>query len=141
MASEDSDQFLSWFQMVHRLHDRRDFGQPLSREVMANRAQIHASCEFLEVISFASPKLIALEERNDDLAEIASCANHVVPKMFFVIVSSTIDVNRSNSEEFAEPVQSIQTSGALNHNKRMTYLPPGSITDSVHPAGLTRQTD
>jgi len=64
-----------------------------------------------------------------------------VPQIFFVVVVPSIDVDRTNSEEFAELVQGIQAPGALNHNKRMTHLPPGSITDSIVVAGLTSQAD
>jgi hypothetical protein len=64
-----------------------------------------------------------------------------MPQIFFVVVVPSIDINRSNSEEFAELVQGVQTPGALNHNKRMTHLPPGSIADSVVAAGLTSQAD
>jgi hypothetical protein len=141
MASEDSDQFISGFLMIHRLHDCRDFRQSLTGEVMADRAQIDAALELGEVISLARSQRISLEERNNDLAEIISPAHYEVPKIFFVVVMSSIDVDRSNSEEFAELVQSGQTSGALDHNKRMTHLPPGPITDPIGSAGLTSQTD
>jgi len=106
MASEDSDQFLPWFLMVHRLHDCRDFGQSLCSEVVADCAQINASLELGEIIALARSQRISLEERDDDLSEIISSAYYVVPKIISVVVMSPIDIDRSNSEEFAELVQS-----------------------------------
>jgi hypothetical protein len=53
MASEDSDQFLSWFLMVHRLHDGGDFSYTLVAEMKTDRAQIHASLELDEVVTLA----------------------------------------------------------------------------------------
>ena len=82
-----------------------------------------------------------LKERNDDLAEITSRPDYVVPKIFFVVVVPPIAVDRPNSEEFPEPVQGVDAPGALNHNKRMTHLPASSITDSIVAAGLTSQAD
>ena len=106
MASEDSDQFLPWFLMVHRLHDCRDFSQSLCSEVVADCAQINASLELGEIIALARSQRISLEERDDDLSEIISSAYYVVPKIISVVVMSPIDIDRSNSEEFAELVQS-----------------------------------
>ena len=82
-----------------------------------------------------------LKERDDDLAEITSLGDYVVPKIFFVVVVPPIAVDRPNSEEFPEFVQGSHAPGALDHNKRMTHLPPGSITDSIVAAGLTSQAD
>ena len=141
MASEDSDQFLPGFLMVHRLHYCRDFGQSLRSEMVADRAQINASLELGEIIALARSQRVPLKERDDDLSEIISSADYVVPKILFVVVMSPIDIDRSNSKEFAELVQSNQTSGALDHNKRMAHLPPGSIADAVDSAGLTSQAD
>src|SRR5258708_7263007 len=127
MASEDSDQFLPGFLMVHCLHDCRDFGQSLDSEMVADCAQINASPELGEIIALARSQRISHKERDDDLSEIISSANYVVPKILLVVVMSPIDIDRSNSEEFLELVQSRQTSGTLDHNKRMAHLPPGSI--------------
>ena len=55
MASEDSDQLLSRFLVVHRLHDCGDFSDTLMGEVKPDRAQIDASLEFNEVIVLARP--------------------------------------------------------------------------------------
>jgi hypothetical protein len=55
MASEDSDQFLSWFLMVHRLHDGGDSSHTLVGALYADRTQIHASFELDEIISLAGP--------------------------------------------------------------------------------------
>ena len=55
MASEDSDQFLSRFLVIHRLHDCGDFSDTRMGEVKPDRAQIDASLELDEVIALASP--------------------------------------------------------------------------------------
>ena len=71
MASEDFDQVGSGFLVVHRLCEFEDFNQTLWMEVLTSCHQTDALRERLEVSSFCSPELVPLEERKDDVIQLA----------------------------------------------------------------------
>jgi len=108
---------------------------------MANGAQLNALFELHEIVSFVRSQGIPLEERDDDLSKVTSHADDVVPLMILVIVGPPVYIDRPHSEKVSEVMKRVQAPSALNHHKRMTDLPPGSISDSIAPAGLTSQAD
>jgi hypothetical protein len=67
MASEDSDQFVPGFSMVHGLRDLSDLDQPFSGQMKSGVDALHALRKTLEVVLLRGSKRIPLEERNDPL--------------------------------------------------------------------------
>src|SRR5438128_1524132 len=78
MASEDSDQILSGFSVVHRLSDLSDLNQPLSSEMPILVDDFHAPCELLEVKSLRRSQRMPAEEWNDHFLQITLLSDDVL---------------------------------------------------------------
>src|SRR5439155_27133340 len=90
MASEDSDQLLSGFAMVHRLSELGDLDQPFAGQVPIRLHDVHAVCELLEVQSLRGPQRMPTKERNDHFNEIAPPSDDVLKQVLLVVVASLV---------------------------------------------------
>src|SRR5215216_1341422 len=90
MVSEDSDELVPGFAMIHRLCDLRYLDQTRPGQVSTSVDDLHAPREFLEVVPFRGPQRMLVKERNDRLHKIRAAANEVLAKMFPVVVVTTV---------------------------------------------------
>jgi hypothetical protein len=67
MASEDSEQLVSRFPSIHRLHDLDDLRKPMVGLVVTCCDALDTRSELLEVEPFCSPERILPKERDDAL--------------------------------------------------------------------------
>ena len=107
MASEDSDELVSGFPPVHRLHDLDNFEQPTWCEVRAGLDHSHTPYELLEVPMLRGSQRVLLKERNYLLKKIAPSADNKLIEVFFVVVVAAIAINAANPEK---PLRSWSTS-------------------------------
>ncbi len=78
MASEDSDQLMPGFLMVHRLSDLGDLDQTLSGQMSTILNHLHAPRELLEIVSLRGSQRILTKERDYRLREVAPSADEVL---------------------------------------------------------------
>src|SRR5438876_9659582 len=71
MASEDSDQFLSGFSVVHRLCNFSDLNQPLSGEMPILADDFHAPRKLRKVQLLRSSQWMLTKERDDHFLKIS----------------------------------------------------------------------
>ena len=99
MASEDFDQVCSGFLVIHRLRQFEDFNQTFRMKVLTIGHQSDALREGFKVKALRGPKRVLLEERNDDVIQLAESSNVIPEQVFPVIVVSAISIYRSDTEE------------------------------------------
>ena len=78
VVSEDSDNFGSWFLVIHGFGDFDDLDQPAGCQMSADPDQIHALCELQEVALLGSPQRIRFEKRNDGLYQTLRELEHSI---------------------------------------------------------------
>ncbi len=141
MASEDSDQVLSGFSMIHCLRELSDLDQPLGREMSAALADLHAEGKLLEIVVLRCPKRIRSEERNDHLEEIFPSAHRVAMEMLFVVVAPSIDTDGPDAEEGAQIIQRAHATSTLHHHKAVGHLESGLVALPTCPVWLPNEAD
>jgi len=141
MASEDSDQFVSGFLMIHRLCDLCDFDKTLSGQMSLARDHVHTPCELLEVIPLRSPQGVLTKERDDRFSEICPSSNDVLRQVLLVIVVPLVLEDPSNSKELSELFEAGEASHSLRHDESMEHLIAGSVAFPVSAARLPNETD
>jgi hypothetical protein len=139
MASEDSDQVLSGFSMVHGLRDFRDLDQPLGRQVPAFMAHLDAPRKLLEILPLRRAKRVGSEERDDHSKEIVPPGHDVAVQVLLVIVVPSIDADGTDAKELLQPVQGINAFRALNDHKTVSYLVSGLVALSTSPIWLSNE--
>ena len=77
MASEDSDEVVPGFTVIHRLRDFSYLDKTLSGQMPISCDDFHASCELLEVMLLRRPHRIPAKERDDRLDQFRTPA-HVI---------------------------------------------------------------
>ena len=107
VVSEDSDNFGSWFLVIHGFGDFDDLDQPAGCQMSADSDQIHASCELQEVALLGSSQRIPFEERNDGLYQLFASSNTVSVQVLFVVVVSIVDIDITNTKELHEQLETI----------------------------------
>jgi hypothetical protein len=141
MASEDSDQVLPGFPVVHGLRDFGDLDQSLRRQMSAALADLDAFGELFEITSLRSAKRICLEERNDHPKEILPPAHDVAIQVLLVVVMPTIDTDGTDPKEALHRLQHADTAGALDYDETVSHLISGLVAFSTLPAGLPNEAD
>ena len=122
MVSEDS-QDLGWLAMVHRLRDLRDLSDPRQRQMPAETNQLDDPYELLEVVSLRGPQRVPLEERDDDVPQVAVPLHAVPEEVLPVIVVTSVPVDASASEKSDELLQDAATRRSLNDGEFWSNLP------------------
>ena len=92
MASEDSDELVTGFLVIHRFGDASDLDETIPRQVPSRLDHIHARREALEVETLRSTKPMISEERNDDLHEMVALRYGVLAQMLPVVVVPPVHV-------------------------------------------------
>ena len=141
MASEDSDQVLPGFSMVHGFSDFSDLNQSPGGQVAAAVAELNAPRELLEILSLRRPKRILPEERDDHPKEIFPSAHYVAMQMLLVVVVPSIDADSADPKEALQVVQGGNTFGTLNHYKAVGHLISGFVASSISPIWLADESD
>ena len=141
MASEDSDQILPGFLMVHAFRDFSDLDQPRCRQMPAAMADIQTSSEAFEISLLRRAKRILMEERDDHLSEVIPSAHCVSMQVLLVIVIPSIDADGTNPKEALQIAQRTGAFGALNDHKTVSHLKSGSVASSLHPIWLPDEAD
>jgi hypothetical protein len=141
MVSGDSDKFVSGFLAIHRLSDLRNLTQPFSGQMTIIFDQLHASCEFLEVLLFRGVHWILAKKRDDHFHQVFPSSHDVTIQMFFVIVVPFVNQYLTNPKELTQLMQTRDTFRALGYNKLMSYLNAGSIAFTAFPIWLSVKAD
>ena len=141
MASEDSDQIVPGFSLVHRLPDLDDLRQSRRREVAPRLHQFDATRELLEVGALRRAKRMPFEERDDRLNELRSIGHDVLTQVLLVVVVALVDVDPPYFEEALELLEAVHALHPLRHCKPRSYLDAGLVSDSARPAWLPDETD
>jgi hypothetical protein len=139
MASEDSDQILSGFAMVHRLRELSDLDQPFSGQMPIRSDYVHAFCELLEVQSLRSPQRMSSKERNDHVGEIVPPADDVLKQVLLVIVVPLVLVDPTHSEEISDLLETAGASSSLRHDETVEHLVPGRVAAPLGPIRLPNE--
>ena len=105
MASEDSDQVLSGFSMVHGFSDLSNLDQPSSGQVSTVLAEFDALRELLEIPMLRRAKRVCSEERDDHSEEIFPAAHDVAMQMLLAVVVPPLDADSADSKEALQVVQ------------------------------------
>jgi hypothetical protein len=125
MASEDS-QCLGWLSEVHRLRDLCNLDETWHREVPTLIHELDDPSELGEVVSLRGSQWVLLEERDDDVPQVA-VPRHAVPvQIFTVVISPSVDVDTPTAEEFHEFLENVAARCALDDYKRRLNLPSKS---------------
>ena len=127
MASEDSDQILSGFSMIHGFSDFRDLDQPFGGQMPAFMADFDAPRELLEILALGCAQRIRSEKRNDHPKEVMPSTHDVAMQMLLVIVVPPIDADSADTKESLHLVQRVNAFGALNHHKAVGHLISGFV--------------
>ena len=77
MASEDSDEIVSGFLPVHRLHDLGDLRQTVTGQMVTASHEFDAVRKLLEVVPLCRAQGVLPEEWNDPFQQIASPTDRV----------------------------------------------------------------
>jgi hypothetical protein len=141
MASEDSDQVLPGFSMVHGLSYFCDFDQSSGGQMSAVLTEFDAPGELLEIFLLRRAKRIRSEERDDHPEEIFPPAHDVAMQMLLVVVVPPIDADGTDPKETLQVVQGSNAFGTLNHYKAMSHLISGFVASSVSPIWLSDKTN
>ena len=141
MASEDSDQIVPGFSMVHRLPDLDDLRQSRRREVAPRLHQFDATRELLEVGALRRAKRMPFEERDDGLNELRPTGHDVLTQVLLVVVVALVDVDPPYAEEALELLEAVHALHPLRHSKPRGHLDAGLVADSVCAAWLPNETD
>jgi hypothetical protein len=107
MVSEDSDEVVSGFTSIHRLHDLNDLHKTHVRLMSAVNHQLNARSELLKVELFGCSKRISPEERDDPIDEILPSMNRVAKQVFPVVVMPPVHVHLSHPKEFAQLLKTV----------------------------------
>ena len=131
MVSEDSDQFVSGFAVVHRLCDFCDLDQTLTGQVSPCIDDLHAPREPLEVIALRCPQRMQMEERDDRLHQVRAAAYEVLTEVLPMVVMALIDEDAPYPEELLELLEACTTSLTLRHNEPVEHLVAGGVALSA----------
>ena len=101
MVSEDSDELVSGFTSIHRLHDLDDLQKTRVSLMSTAGHQLDARSELLEVVPLGCSKPMLPEERDDSLEQILSSMNRVAVEVLPVVVMPPVDVHLPHSKELA----------------------------------------
>ena len=110
--------------MVHRLDDLSDLHETVEVEMTTLLHELENLNELLEVLALRRPKPVCLEERNDDLIEIAKPPNDVAVQRLAVIIAPSVDVDPATSEVVAQHLQRANAGSALDYDELRLHLPP-----------------
>ena len=109
--------------MVHRLDDSRDLHETVEVEMTTLLHELQNLDELLEVLALCRPKPVRLEERNDDLVEIAEPPNDVAVQRLAVIIAPPVDVDPATSEVVAQHLERANAGSALDYDELRLHLP------------------
>src|SRR5258708_38742625 len=98
MVSEDS-QGLGRLPKVHRLRDLRDLDDPGYRQVSLTVHETDYLSELVEVATFRRSEWVLLEERDDDVPQLAPSLDAVSVEVLPVIVMPGVPKHLAASEE------------------------------------------
>ena len=141
MASEDSDQLVPGFSVVHRLRDAGDLDETVTRQVTTSSHHVHTADELREVVSLRRPQRILLEERDDPFDEVDPSGHGVLTQRFLVVVVTTVRAEPPDAEELLELLEATATSLSLGHDKRMAHLIAGCVALRPRAAWLPHEAD
>ena len=141
MASEDSDQLVSGFAPVHRLHNFDDLRKTSLRLVATLRHELDTRSELLAVEPLCSTKWMLPEKRNDPFEQILATTNAVAVQVLAVVVTPPVDVHLSHSKELPKIVEARGAARALRDHEVMGDLVSGRVAASSRPAWLPDETD
>jgi len=102
MVSEDSDHFVSGFLAIHGLHDRDDFDESISCEMVLCVHHFDALSELLEIRTLRRPELIPAKERDHRSHQIFSFADDVSIDVLPMVVVAPVGDKAADIEELAE---------------------------------------
>ena len=140
MASEDT-QRLRWLPEVHSFGDRRDLYQTVDRQMPTLLHQGEDRRELVEVIPLRRQEGMGLEERDDDVPELAPSLNAVAVHVLPVIIEPGVFVHLPTSKERNESFQDVVTRCALRYRKLGPDLPPechrAATIDGTAETGLS----
>ena len=117
MASEDSDEIVSGFPPIHRLHDLDDVGETCMRQVVPNGHHLNARSELLEVEPLRRAQRVRSKERNNLFEQILSTVHGVEVHVLPVVVVPPVDVHLPHSKELTELVEARGARRALHNHE------------------------
>src|SRR5215211_6519884 len=141
MASEDSDQVLPGFLVIHCLSDLRNLDQARHREMPTCGADLDAARKLLEVSPLRCTKRMLPKERDDDVEELVASANNESLQVLSVIVVAPIQRHRANLKEVAQLLEAPDATSALHHDEAVRHLIAGSVAAPPNPIGLLDEAD
>jgi hypothetical protein len=141
MVSEDSDELVSGFTPVHRLHDLGDLRKTLASPVMTVGHPLDTRSELLEVESFGCSQRMLPEERDDPLEQILPATNRVAVQVLPVVVRPPVDVHLPHSKELAQLLETPDATRALRHNEVVRDLVSGFVASSIRAIWLLHEPD
>jgi hypothetical protein len=121
VVSEDSAS--GWLPVVHRLNDSSDLDETVDAEMATPLHELEYFNELLEVLALCRPKPVRLEERDDDLIQVAEPPNDVAVQRLTMIVPSRVDVDPAAAEVVAERLESTNARSSLHHYELRLHLP------------------
>ena len=98
MASEDSDELVPGFSVIHRLRDLCDRNQTLAGPVSIIGDDVHTPSEALKVVLLRGTQRMPPEERNNGLQQLLSTSNGVLAQVLPMIVMTPIDEDAADIE-------------------------------------------
>ena len=122
MVSEDSAD-RAGLSSVHRLDDPSDLEETVGREMVPLLHELENRDELLEVLMFGRQKRISLEERDDDLVQIAKPSHHISVHRLAVVVRSPVRVDPPTAEEVSDDLERGNARGALYYHELRLHLP------------------
>jgi hypothetical protein len=117
MASEDSEELVPGFTVIHRLRDLDDLGETVVGHMAILDHQVHAVRELLKVGLLRCAEWMPAEERNDHFHQIRSLWNDELTQVLFVVVMTPVDIDPANAKELFEFPEAGKTLRSLSHGK------------------------
>ena len=141
MASEDSDELVPGFLVIHRLGDPCDLDETVGGSVPTRLHYLHARREALEIKALRRPERMLLEERDDPFHQVIAPGHDVLAQVLLVIVMALVDVDPADPEELTELLEAASTARTLRHDKRVAHLIAGLVASSARAVSLPHETD
>jgi hypothetical protein len=141
MASEDSDQVVPGFAVVHRLRDLRDLDETLTGQVSVDGNDLHTTRERFEVVALRGAKRVLPEERDDGPKQLLSTSDVVLAEVLTMVVVPAVHVDAPDSEEALELLETSPAPLALRHDEPVKHLVSGRVASSPRAVWLPHEAD
>jgi hypothetical protein len=123
--------------MIHRLDNPRYLDQTLHRKVEFPIHHSNDRRELPEIVAFRGSQRICLEERDDDVSQVATPEDLINHQILPVVVVPSVSVDATAPKEVVDQFQTFDAALSLDDCEHRLQLP----SDPHHAVALNRTTE